>query len=461
MAELDELKEGKIIPKGELRTVPIKDIKVSARFRKEYGDLDELCESIKEHGIIQPISLNRDLELAAGGRRYAAAVMAGLTEIPALIRDTVDQIDKLEIELFENIHRKDMEWAEEVALTKAINDLYISKYGKEWSGRKTAQLLGKSTGGVADNIKLAKAIEEVPELAKCKNKHEATKLLKKVEKAQVVEELAKKQEERIKKEKANGIDQLARADANFRIGDCFDGLEDTISVFREMGRASNISLIEVDPPYAIDLQELKQQKGVTDANLEKYKEISRENYPNFLNRLTSLLYKVAAPDSWVVFWFGPTWFCEVKSALINAGFKVDDIPGIWIKGSEDSEGHGQTNQPKYYLGRAYEPFFIARKGSPEIQKQGRPNTFLFRPVPPNLKYHPTQRPIDLISEILTTFTTPGSTVLVPFLGSGATLRAAYRCKMNAFGWELNEHNKQHFMLAVEADMKAEEMRNEE
>ena len=63
--------------------------------------------------------------------------------------------------------------------------------------------------------------------------------------------------------------------------------------------------------------------------------------------------------------------------------------------------------------------------------------------------HPTERPIELIQEILATFGVPGSRVLVPFLGSGNTLLAAANLKMSAVGYEIAEENRAAFVLNVE------------
>jgi len=437
---------------SKLQMVPIKDITVGTRFRKKYEKkaLEDLIESIKEKGIVQPITLNKDLVLQAGGRRYVAAMAAELTEVPALIRDTTDELDLREVELLENIQREDLTWQEEAALYDEIDRLFREKFKgkKKWSGRKTAEEIGESSGNVADNLKLAKALKAVPELSFCKSKKDALKLLKKADKHIQVQEAVAEQKERMKKEAHTYVEY---AENHFKIGDCREGIQDLIDMYKEWKSPSKIGLVEVDPPYAIDLEEIKKKEGITSAELAKYKEISKEQYPTFLEQVCRLIYSVSAPDSWTIFWFGPTWFCEVKHALCSAGFEVDDIPGIWVKGNEDSEGHGQTNQPGIYLARAYEPFFIARKGKPEVHKQGRSNVFNFKPVPNQSKYHPTQRPIALMEEILQTFATPGTTVMIPFLGSGVTLQAVYRNHMQGFGWELNAHNKEHFLLEVEKD----------
>ena len=73
--------------------------------------LNDLCESIKQQGIIQPITVrkinNEKYQLIAGERRLRASIMAGLTSIPAFIR-TADDVQMLELALVENIQRKDL-----------------------------------------------------------------------------------------------------------------------------------------------------------------------------------------------------------------------------------------------------------------------------------------------------------------------------------------------------------------
>lgn len=80
--------------------------------RREFDEesLDELAQSIKEHGVLQPIVVNKvgdRYELVAGERRVKASMMAGLEKVPALIRSTEDR-EKLELGLVENLQRKDL-----------------------------------------------------------------------------------------------------------------------------------------------------------------------------------------------------------------------------------------------------------------------------------------------------------------------------------------------------------------
>ncbi len=103
-------KDIKNIPIDEIRSNPFQP-------RRIFDDekLDELAESIKEHGIFQPIIVKKSIkgyELVAGERRTKAAKRAGFTEIPAIIRDFTDQ-EMMEVAILENTQREDLNPIEE------------------------------------------------------------------------------------------------------------------------------------------------------------------------------------------------------------------------------------------------------------------------------------------------------------------------------------------------------------
>lgn len=425
-----------------LAMVPLEVIHWEQRYRTDLGDIETLVESIKEKGVLQPVTITPDHELMAGERRVTAARSAGLTHIPAIIREKRDAIDAREIELFENIHRKDFTWQERCNLTAEIDRLYKEK-NIDWSGRKTAELMERGVASVSRDMQLAKAMVVIPELANYSTADEALKVLKKLEEDAIVHELRGRQ---IASQEAPGIAKglqlmLKIADANYHIQDTFLGLA-------ELRSNGAVHIIECDPPYGIDLNAQKKSKESSTSNVHSYEEVEASDYPAFLLKLAKELFRVAGQHCWLIFWFGPTWQREVLDALRGAGWLVDDIPAIWIK------KQGQTMQPERYLGRAYEPFFMARKGTPVIMKRGRLNIFDYSTVPGTKKYHPTERPIPLIQEILETLGVPRQVVLVPFLGSGATLRAAYNCGMAGMGFDINPEYKDKFMLAVEEDTRA-------
>src|SRR3990172_10307842 len=110
---------------AQLRTLKIDEIKEDIHTaREELGDLEGLADSIKIKGLIQPITVDENLQLIAGSRRLAAAKLAGLDSIPVIVRFVKDRIDAKEVELFENLHRKDLTWQEECTQVAEIHALY-------------------------------------------------------------------------------------------------------------------------------------------------------------------------------------------------------------------------------------------------------------------------------------------------------------------------------------------------
>lgn len=430
--------------KDSVKFIDVEAVQEGTRVREDFGNMQWLIDSVREKGVFQPITVTTDMMLIAGHRRLKAAREVGLKKIPALVRELNDgEIDLREVELLENIARKAFTWQEEANGVRQLHELYKTK-GMDWSQRKTAQLLNIGVAGVNRALQLSKAAEQIPEVAEAKTADDALKILKKLEEDVIIGELRARQQAQLQTtETSNGLnrgikDMLRIADANYRIDNVFDGMAD-------LRDNSPIHIIECDPPYGINLNEQKKGNAEPTSTAQTYEEIPSEEYNDFLVRLTKELYRVAGKDCWLVFWYGPTWHTQVYQALCNAGWQVDDIPAIWNKTT------GQTNAPELYFARCYEPFFLCRKGQPVMRKRGRSNVFIFQPVAGQKKYHPTQRPIELIQEILSTLGVDLQTVFVPFLGSGTTLRAAYKCGMSGFGYDLNGEYKDKFMLAVEDD----------
>jgi len=154
-----------------------------------------------------------------------------------------------------------------------------------------------------------------------------------------------------------------------------------------------------------------------------------------LNKLTDECYQLAADNSFIIIWCGPEHIARVLSSMQRAKFEVCKIPGIWLKGNSQGQAQGMNTN----LGNSYEMFVYGRKGSAQIRKMGRSNVFNFNGVPPSQRIHPTERPPALMRELLDTFVWPGSNVLVPFAGSGVTIRTAFELGHKAIGFDLSSH----------------------
>ncbi|MDE3021626.1 MAG: ParB/RepB/Spo0J family partition protein [Pseudomonadota bacterium] len=403
--------------KDKLKMVKLADIIVDERYRVDLGNIDELKESINEKGILQPITLSSDLHLLAGGRRYTACMALGLVEIPALLRVIEGEIDAREIELIENIHRKEFTWQEQAKLIARIHTLY-SERNINWTGRKTAELIDKNPMNVSRALRLAAGMEVLPSLEQCKTADEASTVIKKAEEDSIVQELARRQKGKMEQhennpastQKEKGLAATLRcASENYVIGDAIKHIE-------HMKANINFNLIDCDPPL----------------------ELANE-------KLASELYRVAAKDSWLLYWFPHERYIETYSDLLKAGWKIDPAPFVWYQNA------GTVIKDPTRLSHNHTTMFVCHKGNVKLARQGSMNTILCAEDRPS--YHPQQHPIYLMKALLQTFLEDMQFVFVPFCGSGVTLRACYELGFQCLGIENNPEYKPKFLLTVEEDTK--------
>ena len=124
--------------------------------------LEELAESIKTYGVIQPIVVSKQegyYSIVAGERRWRAAKLAGLEEIPAIIRDDDEQTNK-EIALIENIQREDLNPYEKAMGIRHLMD----KYGM--TQEQVSKKIGKSRSSVSNTVRILYLAPDVLELVK-------------------------------------------------------------------------------------------------------------------------------------------------------------------------------------------------------------------------------------------------------------------------------------------------------
>jgi ParB family chromosome partitioning protein len=100
--------------------IPIKDIQLKKRIRRDMGDSETLAESLKRYGQISPIVISKKNVLIAGGRRLEAAKHLGWRTINAIVLENTDEISRLELEVEENIQRRDFNMEEVAEATRKI-----------------------------------------------------------------------------------------------------------------------------------------------------------------------------------------------------------------------------------------------------------------------------------------------------------------------------------------------------
>ncbi len=147
-AAIDKVRPGKSVPVEFLRPG-----KFQPRQVFNEADLSSLAESIKEKGILQPILVRRDAdlpesyEIIAGERRWRAAQLAQLHEVPIIVRELTDR-DALEIALVENLQRKDLNAIEEADAYQRLMDEF------HHTQEELAKAVGKSRSHVANTLRL-------------------------------------------------------------------------------------------------------------------------------------------------------------------------------------------------------------------------------------------------------------------------------------------------------------------
>lgn len=147
-------------------TLPINEIipnKEQPRKTFDEGALQELADSITVHGVLQPLLvrplLSGGYQLIAGERRWRASRMAGLKEVPVIIRDLSDS-EAMEIAIIENLQREDLNPIEEAEGLQALIDKC------DYTQEQVAVSVGKSRPAIANALRLLKLPEEVRQMTK-------------------------------------------------------------------------------------------------------------------------------------------------------------------------------------------------------------------------------------------------------------------------------------------------------
>jgi DNA modification methylase/ParB-like chromosome segregation protein Spo0J len=457
--------------------IKLSDIKVSQRVRKDLGDIPELANSILRVGLIQPIVLDNDNNLIAGGRRLAAHIHLGRTEIEFITYDQADEITRKDIELEENLRRKDLEWPEEVLAIKKLYELRRERYGgdelelipgksilrsAEYSIRDAATELDRSKTAIAFDLSLAKGLEEFPEIAEEKSKSAAWKRYLRAK--QTVIRAAQAQRTRVEnivpikddnddeEDPADRIIDTNAASAPVaheprpqikKIGWPGHGmlyLADSLELLPRM-QAGTIDLIVTDPPFGLDL--FREGQATSGARLAQHAGSMYDDdafkVMNMLDKVVMHCARLLKPNGHAYFFFHMTKYEEMYIMLRkhfgnrqgSTDFAIEETPIMWIK---NTPGIGDPNEKWVY---AYEPCFFVNRGRHLIKPQAF-NYLRYDTIPPNQKVHPTEKPSALLRHLISASALPGEVVLDPFAGSGSTLVACVELGCKFIGVEKHE-----------------------
>lgn len=397
------------------------------RIRREFDEkkLKELRESILRNGLINPITVERrdddKFTLRAGERRFR--VLSGIIKeggqfrlgntastgglIPAIEFGTLDELQRLEIEVEENVVRADFTWQERDKALAALHELRKRQNPAQTLTATATEVLGKpAVGGhvsaVADALVTAKHMDN-PEVAKAKTQKDALKVIRKLAEAKHREQVAK----------TFDITKTPHAILKGETDELLLGVPDR-----------SIDVIVTDPPYGVGADNFGSMASTGHEYEDSYKywkEIM-EWFPDQLDR-------VAKERAHAYIFCDPRRFDELATLMVLANWTVFPTPLIWYK------GNGMLPFPEHGPRRVYEAILYAWRGDRKVLLTGKPDLIHVTPVK-DLRVG-AQKPVALYQDLLGRSARAGDTVLDCFGGSGPVLVAANRMRLVATYIERN------------------------
>jgi ParB/RepB/Spo0J family partition protein len=440
--------------------IPIEQIAVIDRGRKDYGSLEDLVESIKSNGQITPGTVRRAVEsdadegvddsktpwvLVAGGRRFAACALAGCDTFKAEDYGEIPELRRRVVELEENLHRKELEWFEEDAMRKEIHELRkleAAEAGEKWGLADTAQVLGEGINTVSRALRVAEAIEADPTLRGAGSRKAAIRTI------EFREHLARQ-------ELKLGRDLTKNLRTSVVTADAADWL-------RKQGTAS-IDLFLSDFPYAYDYHSLARKDSPSTYSTD-YDDTPEVNFDLFIDIVPEII-RATKPTGWLVIFmaesnqpmlrelfesccathytYGPVRYeregeewvkvmpteCDHKLFAPNANslepckFLRAEVPS-WIWFRPNSRNPGRL--PERHAKNFYEPILVFNRGEGRLYKHQDecPNVLVYDAEYGSERIHANQKPRPLAMELVQRFTLPGEKVVDSFFGSGNLLAGA-------------------------------------
>lgn len=452
--------------------ISLDSIIIEKRLRTEYGDLSDL-DNIADVGLIEPIILQlvqitapghllqQGYKLVAGGRRLTKLGLLGFKELEHgvtstpgkagyLFREELDEDVAKEIELYENIARKQMTWKERIL---SIYEIHLIKLKRQvdkspdvdWTIEMTGKELGMKKANTEHMLRVARdLLNPKSPLHEAVNFTDALKMqlkLKEDEARRRGLELAKKSSLIIMPDEGQ-MDKVAQGAVVLREPPrevslsslFFNGkMEEVLADFP----AESIDGIYTDWPYAIDMTNIQQANMGMNVQATAAEHDKLSNLQSFHLWLAAM-HRVLKPSSFCITWCDLEHWGLMATLAENIGFRVQRWPMHWVKTHPCQNGAAQYNQTK-----AVEHAMVLRMPGATLAKQ-IPNNYWIGTFEKGEKFqanHPFAKPRALHARVLGDFFSPGMSILDPFAGGGSIPLA---CISNGFQPLAIEMVKNHF-----------------
>lgn len=479
-------------PTNLTQTILLSDVKVLTRIRTECTNIANLAESIRQHGLIQPVVLNRDNTLVAGERRYRAHLHLGLDRIKFVYTDQVVEEDvKAELEFEENRNREDFPWQDEAL---GVLKIYRMKRqcgmleGWTYSQQLAADMFKMSVGNINLVLQVAKKLEGEKNLPMEKRRYwqftscnEAYRLglmaeqedaataelarraklntdtlsqvvasraiVEEVKRIEASPDLLAKERERYASNPLNSVPfdtywkerQAERETIENTVylsnqlvhADCIEYMNDPAN----SGRFNHII---TDPPYGIDMDNLNQLNQHGGMNIERVEDAHQvEENLDLLARFFPAAWKCTDDKAFVIVCGDVMVWQHMYDLATKVGFAVQRWPFIWRKVGQSV----MNNCPGYNTTKDFEIAMICRKpGATLFQKLNTSFKDASNVEAVKLTGHPFAKPFELTRTFIEAVSMERQLILDPFMGGGSMILEILRAKRNVVGVEKELHH---------------------
>jgi adenine-specific DNA-methyltransferase len=429
-----------------MQLVLLKDIEIGTRQRSTIasGPLNDLKDSILSVGLLNPPvawwdATSQKWKLVAGERRLRAlaeltnekrnfrcgGIEVDLGSIPITpLGDFLDAAGRFEAELDENVKREDLEWPDRMKAYAALHAMRLSTNPQQ-TVHDTAKELSVKAGYAVDDAgsgarSAHRAITQAviisahlhnDKIANARNPAEALQLIYKQEEEKVLAALIRRQISAAP----------TKPDITIRHADLYDLLPKL--------DPGTYDLIIADPPYGI---------GASGAGF-RARSVHHHNYsdnPDDAKQISQFIltegFRLTKPRANIFIFCDIDVFPWLKVTAANMGWTVFRRPLIWMKSESEGLAPWGGQGPRITT----EFIFYATKGQRGLNASPV-DVFDERRVPRQDRLHAAQKPVSLLSHLISCSTIPGDSVLDPCCGSGSTLVAARDLKRRGLGIEVD------------------------
>lgn len=411
---------------GNFQTLPISSIIVerASRQRRQLDNLEDLAESIRRVGQLNPIIIDREMRLVAGERRLTAMRdILGWDSVTVQWADELPPATLYLIELEENIKRDDLDWRDycaAVANYHAMQASIAAEENREWSTEDTAKAINIDRRALSRRIAVHEAIQSGDPLVVAADKYSTALGIVERKEARAKDSALAGIEAMI-----SGVSSESPSDLDIEIANeeilSIASADESSSIpyrnveFQEFVRTYSgpkFNFIHCDFPYGVNAN--KHAQGAADS-FGGYED-SPEIYWDLLDNLSVAMENVIAESAHMMFWFSMDFYSETQEELTKMGWRVNPFPLIWHK----SDNSGILPDPKRGPRRIYETAFLCSRGD-RLVVQSVSNVF----SAPNLKeVHMSEKNRDMLRHFFRMFVDEHSRVLDPTMGSGNALIVA-------------------------------------